>query len=288
MREIHVLIVDDDKTIAEALEDAILNFKTKFSNIVVYSAIVYKGINAYISAKEELLKTKDKIDILFIDYNIGAEGNGINLLKMFNREKKIIFKILHSYTGDSSVQSETHRNKVFDRFSRTKNLDSIKEALEWYEEEILQAVLFGNKVYFDSFFKYDYTIKHKELETQIKRNTANYIDWIYIESTGRDHYDICYRASENEDGFSIADRTHLVLKDFEEDNRLKVLRINNQLIVNLLWVTNIDLIDRCITFILPNSFKKKLQFNTSGERINEISNLFTPVVQSGIPSFLKN
>lgn len=144
--EIKVLIIEDEQNTADHIKKALLalenEIEEKFQekNIhfyIVNPSVDNEGVNTQASATDIYIKTKDiikdkKIDVLFIDLNLGRDTNqGINLIRQYMQDPSIALLPKYIITTETSFLQE-EKDGVF------KNTD-IKQYTTIYKKPNTQS-----------------------------------------------------------------------------------------------------------------------------------------------------
>ncbi len=284
--DINVVIVDDDKFNAQELLKSINNYKSFYeAEGIEYKVIkVFDTVHAFVNARNYLSHLTDKIDILLVDYNLGA-GLGTDLFRLVKNQNQI-YKILHSETDNSLDEAQDDYRKSYNKFCRSKKEETIGNALKDFEEKVLGLKLYGNKVFIKKhFIDQDFKLESGKMFGGIK-----FFDILYAKSepygeSGNYQITIFYRDTNSREIHSLS-RTSQRLSFFTEGLLFK--NICKDIAINFLWVTRIDINENKIRFLSLDNTLFELSNITISEKYLSGIKPFIPELDEIIPSFLKD
>ncbi len=264
--KINTIIVDDKPMFAESICE-VLEKRNEQSEIAEYIPKVFSRRTHYNDAKQYILdcvKKKISVDLFFSDYHLEAEvhENGIELFRLFEGTPIRPFRILHSNTTLRFTEhSEEFISGLYDQFSSSKSEEMIMKRLNEYEEQIIKTKMYGNPNFTEVYYPRSWPGNRKEP----RYKSYNLRDLLFV-STNNNLQTIVYRHT-GEDGTIILKKDTPTGPEFrtnhfvEETNNLKYLKLNQSTLVNLLWVSKIDQIEKKVYFIVPDSKKLVLPLN---------------------------
>ena len=268
--DIKVVIVDDDIIQAKIVENAVNSFESKKNETNVRYKIIEicKGNHAFEKVKDYIQKFQKDIDILFVDYNLDNNHLGTEVFKLLKKDFRI-YKVLHSQTDISFVQAQKQFiNKEYNIFSVSKDSEyihksqkdvfSIHKVLEYFDEEIITTKLTGNKIFKDKYFDVRGKLRKDANNRIIASFPVTYFQALYIESNGNDNYTLFYYDNDSKKIQSIP-KTKLGLESFLR-TPLEFKQVSRRLVINLLWVSKIDILNNVIEFIRPDNQKFSISF----------------------------
>ena len=259
---------------ADAIHDVLIARNTK-SKIAEYIPHVFCKRTHYTDTADFILDCiahNKPVDLIFGDYHLGGHKNGFELFDLFKGSPIRPFRMLHSNTRQTLIE---HTDELlagkYDKFSPSKSEKMILKRLKEYEAEILNVKLFGNPLYYSSYYDnlIDFT---PSKEANNENGKLRLIDVICIETENSNHY-ITYRKIKN-GSIEIVEREKFSSRKYmqeefrEKAEKLKYIRLNKSITANLLWVSKIDLIqkEKEVHFIYPDSCKHTKKIYSLSEK----------------------
>lgn len=271
--KVNTIVVDDMQLYADTIKK-VLEVRNTKSNYAEYLIREFTTRTHYEDARNYILMCLDSnspIDLIFCDYNLGGGKNGIDFFKLFKGKNVRPYRILHSQTRESFTEkSEEFLKGFYDQFSHSKSPEAVNKRLEEYEENVLKVKLYGNPKFTDPYYR------GKSLEPfRIDKfySSYNLIDILYV-LTKDDNQTVVYRQIDNSTGQIVLNSSLESGKKYRIDNFLtaagdfKFLRLNQSLLINLLWVSKVDTINQKVHFIVPDSKNLTIEsYNTASKFI---------------------
>jgi hypothetical protein len=282
--EIKVLIVDDKPIFGKSLKNGVLNFESSFEGIT-YIPEVIACVDAYDMAQEFIQAHEKELDILLFDYNIETHRKGTDLFQVIDTSKYLIYKILHSITSKSSYESQELEN-LYDDFRYSKYAEDINNALVKYESNVLRYKLKGNPL-----FQQYYETSSGELNTNATEKVFDdirFYDVLYAKTDvqGNEILTVYYRDVFNGTTAVKTVERKISISTFKKQSSLLFRRPNGSMIINLLWVANIDLVKNKIRFITLDNAICEEMLDATNMFETEISTLLDKVIS--IPQYFKD
>lgn len=255
---VNTVIVDDAPMYAEAIYDVLMK-RNKENTLIQYIPNVFCKRGFYSDAKDYILQSINNniaIDLIYCDYHLGPGINGIDLFTLFTHTLIRPYRMLHSNTTRRfSEHSKEFIDGHYDQFSPTKDSEMIEQNIMQYENEILKIKLFGNPRYIKSFYA---NKNGSETIIEKKYRGINLTNLLYVHTKDDDH-SIVFRNIDPVNGSVFLDSLNRSGKDYRIDNFIasagdfEYLRLNQSILLNLLWVSKIDTEEQKVHFITPNS-----------------------------------
>ncbi len=284
--EIFVIVIDDIIDNADYIKNCIERYTSAYveNKNIIYRVISFGGDNAYPEAKKYILSNQIVIDVIFADYQLG-KGYGTDLFKLITPKFRI-YKILHSETDRSLINTQDLINIDYHSFSTTKSKNEIDihEALKKYENKILSIKLKGNNSFRDKYFN-DLGKLTEQAKGEIgKNNSVKYYQAIFVESLANENIQVHYYDENTKTVQSFGKTTLTISGDFITKN-LWFKRLNRKTAINLLWVSKIDIFNNIVEFISPDNKKVFLPFAPDKCFEDEVRPLINQIEKGTHPYF---
>ncbi len=271
--KINTIVVDDMQLYADIIKK-VLSERNSKSNYAEYLIKDFTTRTHYEDAKNYIFKCIDSyipIDLIFCDYNLGGGKNGIDFFKLFEGKNVRPYRILHSQTRENFTEkSEEFVKELYDQFSHSKSPEAVNRRLEEYEENVLKVKLYGNPKFTTPYYRVN---SLETLRNDKYYNSYKLRDILYI-LTKDDTQTVVYRLIDDSTGQVVLNSSLESGKKYRIDNFLTAagdfnfLRLNQSLLINLLWVSKVDTINQKVHFIVPDSKSLIIEsYNTASKFI---------------------
>lgn len=285
--KVNVVVIDDLPMYAQKIENTLIE-RNKNSVSAEYIPITFCKDTHFADAQNFIYNNYKEIDLIFSDYHLDGGGNGIDLFNLFKQKNVRPYRVLHSNTSKRfGEHSEEFQDNLFDAFSRSKSPKELNEKLSGYEGKILNIKKLGNL----NFFKSYYDSNLNELSEAIENiGKFRLLDIVSI-TTNDDLHTIIYR--EFKDGRmkimsdKITGKNYRIGAFMEKAEDLQFARLNQSQLINLLWVSKIDVYNKAIHFISPDPLIRILPVThfSSESNYRETYEGFIGSLSQNIPSF---
>jgi hypothetical protein len=286
-KKINVVVVDDLPMYARLIENVLYERNQK-SNDYEYVCNVFCADTHFADAEKFILENLTKIDIIFSDYHLDGGGNGLDLFNIFKENLTKPYRILHSNTSQRFTEHSTEFiNNLYDEFCRSKAEEEIEEKVLLYEREILPIKLFGNPL----FYRYYYDKQFQPKKDALRKIGEFTIMDIMSITTKNDNHTIIFR--HHSKGITNILKSELTGPKYrqgaiiEDTDGMPYARLNQSQLVNLLWVSEINIHHKKVKFISSDSGLRKMDiFNFSKEKpYNQTYNEYLLLLSSNISRF---
>lgn len=242
---INVLIIDDKPRIAKYLTMVVESYVSSFTD-VSYAPIQISGLNVEQKAFDYLSKNKNSIDVILCDYTLSSTFSALDFLQKIDLEDIKPYRILHSVDRDAHYHARSEYKTLYDHFCDRKDETDIQKSLATYENEVLSVKLNGNPGFRDIYFLSE---RKRPLSVEMIGPTS-YFDILYMQTDlkSQDTVFTYYRKDKGTSELPFK-KTRIALRDFA-NNGLLLKRINNSTIINLLWVSKINIQKGLVRFVL--------------------------------------
>lgn len=288
--EIQVLIVEDSIEQAKNIKNSIESYQSLFNGKrdifrndinVIYKAIIngksdlteheFTSEKAFADSLQYLTAKGSEVDIILCDFDLGNSTGNKLLLQVKNLEKENLrwYKVLHSV----GWEYQKYQNiEIADFTVDTKNKEAIQEVvLKNFEDIILQTILFGNS----KQYAFNYSSQVNQ-EFKFLGNTK-----VYFRIQSERILFICRNPKYpkkfiihflNED-YSITEKvceeSLTSLKELES-----FLSIGRSLVINKLWIADVDVINNRVRFITPLNQQYIFDVDKSLGEVAQKTNIF--------------